>query len=149
MQVEIANNNSAIETAFASLVSAYNAVVKDVSTQEGKDSSGNAEPLYGSPTLALIQSQLSSALTSSAASGSVANVGQLGISFNDDGTLSLNTDTLDSLLNSNFSDVTGFLQNTGSFGQSSGDDLELTWARRLRMERFTWLSSRTAPRRRR
>ena len=118
VQVEITNNNSAIETAFSSLVTAYNAVVKDVSTQEGKDSSGNPEPLYGNPTLALIQSQLSSALTSSAASGSVANVGQLGISFNDDGTLSLNTDTLDSLLNSNFSDVTGFLQNTGSFGQS-------------------------------
>ncbi len=55
VQVEITNDNTAIETAFSSLVTAYNAVVKDVSTQEGKDSSGNAEPLYGSPTLALIQ----------------------------------------------------------------------------------------------
>jgi flagellar hook-associated protein 2 len=118
VQVEITNNNSAIETAFGSLVSAYNSVVKDVSTQEGNDSSGNAEPLFGSPTLALIQSQLSSALTSSAASGSVTNIGQLGLSFNDDGTLSMDTDTLDSVLNSNFSDVTGFLQDTGSFGQT-------------------------------
>ena len=118
VQVEIANSNTAIETAFASMVSAYNAVVKDLSTQEGKDASGNAEPLYGSPTLALIQGQLSSGLFSGAASGSVAGVTQLGISFNNDGTLSLNGDTLDAVLSSNFSDVTGFLQNSGSFGQS-------------------------------
>ena len=118
VQVEITNNNSAIESAFSSLVSAYNAVVKDVSTQEGNDSSGNPEPLYGSPTLSLIQSQLSSALTSASASGSVTSVAQLGLSFNDDGTLSLNADTLDTALNNNFSDVTGFMQNSGSFGQS-------------------------------
>lgn len=118
VQVEITNDNTAIETAFASMVSAYNAVVKDLSTQEGKDSSGNAEPLYGTPTLALIQGQLSSGLLSGAASGSVAGVMDLGISFNNDGTLSLNNDTLDSVLNSNFSDVTGFLQNSGGFGQS-------------------------------
>jgi flagellar hook-associated protein 2 len=118
VQVEITNDNTAIETAFSSLVTAYNAVVKDLSTQEGKDASGNAEPLYGSPTLALIQGQLSSGLLAGAASGGVAGVTQLGISFNNDGTLSLNTDTLDSMLNSNFSDVTGFLQDSGSFGQS-------------------------------
>ena len=118
VQVEITNDNSAIETAFSSLVTAYNAVVNDISTQEGNNSSGNPEPLYGSPTLSLIQSQLSTALTSGAASGSVSNIAQLGLSFNDDGTLSLDTDTLDSELNSNFSDVTGYLQNTGSFGQN-------------------------------
>jgi flagellar hook-associated protein 2 len=118
VQVEITNDNTAIETAFSSLVTAYNAVVKDLSTQEGKDASGNAEPLYGSPTLALIQGQLSSGLLSGAASGGLSGVMQLGISFNNDGTLSLNTDTLDAELNSNFSDVTGFLQNSGSFGQS-------------------------------
>jgi flagellar hook-associated protein 2 len=118
VQVEITNDNTAIETAFASMVSAYNAVVKDLSTQEGKDASGSAEPLYGSPTLALIQGQLSSGLLSGVASGSIAGVTQLGISFNNDGTLSLNTDTLEAELNSNFSDVTGFLQDSGSFGQS-------------------------------
>ena len=118
VQVEITNDNTAIETAFASMVSAYNAVVKDLSTQEGKDASGNAEPLYGSPTLALIQGQLSSGLLSGAASGSVAGITQLGIGFNNDGTLSLNVDTLNAVLNSNFSDVTGFMQDSGSFGQS-------------------------------
>ncbi len=34
------------------------------------------------------------------------------------GRLSLNTDTLDSALNNNFSDVTGFLQNRGALGRT-------------------------------
>jgi flagellar hook-associated protein 2 len=38
--------------------------------------------------------------------------------LNNDGTLTLNADTLNSVLNSSFSDVTGFLQNSGSFGQT-------------------------------
>jgi flagellar hook-associated protein 2 len=118
VQVQITNDNSAIESAFSSLVTAYNAVARDISTQEGNDSSGNPEPLYGNPTLSLIQEQLSTALMAGTASGSVSNITQLGISFNVDGTLSLNGDTLDSMLNSNFSDVTGFLQNAGSFGQN-------------------------------
>jgi flagellar hook-associated protein 2 len=118
VQVVIANDNSAIESAFRTLVTSYNAVVKDVSTQEGNDSSGNPEPLYGSPTLALIQGRLSGALLGGAASGSISSVMQLGLSLNNDGTLSLNTDTLSTALDSNFSDVTGFLQNSGSFGQT-------------------------------
>jgi len=118
VQVQITNDNSAIATAMNSFVNAYNAVVRDINTQEGNDSTGNPEPLFGSPTLALIQSQLSSALFGGAASGAISSVTQLGIGTNKDGTLSLNTDTLDSALNSSFSDVTGFLQNSGSFGQT-------------------------------
>ncbi len=123
VQVVIANDNSAIESAFSSLVTAYNAVVKDVNAQEGKDSSGNAEPLYGSPTLALIQNQLSQALLGGKASGAINNLTQLGISVNNDGTLTLDTDTLNTALNNHFSDVMGFLQNSDSFGQNFGQTL--------------------------
>lgn len=118
VQVQITNDTTDIGTALSSFVSAYNAVVNDVNTQEGNDSSGNPEPLYGSPTIALIQSELSSALFNGSASGSITNITQLGLSLNDDGTLSLDSDTLSSALSSNFSDVTGFLQNSGSFGQT-------------------------------
>ena len=118
VQVQITNNTSDVETAMTSVVNAYNAVIKDINGQEGNDSSGNAEPLFGSTTLALLQNQLSSALIGGAASGSINSITQLGIGFNQDGTLTLNGDTLDNALNNNFSDVTGFLQNSGSFGQS-------------------------------
>ncbi len=117
IQVEITNDNSDIESAMSKFVTAYNAVISDINGQEKNDSNGNPEPLFGNPTLALIQSQVSGALFAGSASGSISNITQLGIGLNDDGTLTLNTDTLDSALNSNFSDVTGFLQNSGSFGQ--------------------------------
>jgi flagellar hook-associated protein 2 len=118
VQVQITNNTTDIETAVSNVVTAYNAVITDINGQEGNDSSGNAEPLFGNTTLALLQNQLSSALIGGNASGSINSITQLGIGFNQDGTLTLNGDTLDNVLNNNFSDVTGFLQNSGSFGQS-------------------------------
>lgn len=123
IQVEITNDNPDIGTAMSKFVTAYNAVINDINGQEKNDSSGNAEPLFGSPTLALIQSQITGSLFTGAASGAINNVTQLGISLNNDGTLTLNTDTLNSVLNSNFSDVTGFLQNSGSFGQTMAASL--------------------------
>jgi flagellar hook-associated protein 2 len=118
IQVQITNDTADVETAVSNVVTAYNAVIKDINGQEGNDSSGNPEPLFGNTTLALLQNQLSSALIGGKASGSISSITQLGIGFNQDGTLTLNGDTLDTVLNSDFSDVTGFLQNSGSFGQS-------------------------------
>ncbi len=118
VQVQITNDTSSVGTAVSNVVAAYNAVMKDTNGQEGKDSSGNPEPLFGSATLALLQSQLSSALLTGSASGSIGSITQLGVGFNQDGTLSLNADSLNAALNDHFSDVAGFLQNANSFGQS-------------------------------
>ena len=118
VQVQVTNDNSSIETAVQSVVTAYNQVVTDLTTQEGNDSTGAAEPLFGDPTLALLQNSLSSALNTGAASGSVKNIAQLGLSVGTDGKLTLDASTLDSVLNSNFNDVSGFLQGAGSFGLS-------------------------------
>ena len=118
VQVQITNDNSSIEQAMNSFVSAYNTVVSDIKTQEGKDSSGNPEPLYGDPTVALIQSQLTQGLLSGSASGSIKSLQQLGISVDQFGKLSLDASTLDSALNTSFADVEGFLQNSDSFGQT-------------------------------
>ncbi|HWZ01925.1 MAG TPA: flagellar filament capping protein FliD [Edaphobacter sp.] len=118
VQVQITDDTTSIGTAISSFLSAYNKVIGDINTQEGKDSSGNPEPLLGSPVLAQLQGALTSSLFTGAASGSIKNITQLGISMNNDGTLTLNADTLNSALNSHLADVTGFLQNSGSFGQS-------------------------------
>ena len=118
VQIQITNDNGSIETAVQQMVTDYNSVITGMATQEGNTSAGVAEPLYGSPTISLIQEQLAGSLFSGAASGSVNNIGQLGISVNDDGTLTLTVSTLDSILNSNYADVQGYLQNSGSFGQN-------------------------------
>jgi flagellar hook-associated protein 2 len=118
VQVQITDDITDIGTAMNNFVTAYNTVIKDINTQEGNDSSGNPEPLYGSPTLALIQSGLTSALFRGAASGSINNLTQLGITVNEDGSLSLDTDTLNSALTSNLTDVANFFQDSEGFGQT-------------------------------
>jgi flagellar hook-associated protein 2 len=123
VQVEITNGTTDIATAVSNFVSAYNTVIGDINMEEGNDSSGNPEPLYGSPILAQLQSGITGALFAGSASGSIGNITQLGISMNDDGTLTLDADTLSSALNSNLSDVAGFFQNTGSFGQTMATTL--------------------------
>ena len=119
VQIQITNDNTDVETAVNNFVNAYNAVVKDLTGQTGNDANGNPEPLAGTPLLSQLQSSLSGALFAGSASGSINSLEQLGISVNSDGsgTLTLASDTLDSVLNSNFSDVTGFFQNANSFGQ--------------------------------
>jgi flagellar hook-associated protein 2 len=68
--------------------------------------------------IAQLQESLTGSLFGNTASGSIKNITQLGISINNDGTLALDSNTLTGVLNSNLSDVAGFLQNSGSFGQT-------------------------------
>jgi flagellar hook-associated protein 2 len=58
VQVVIDNYNSGVESSVSTLVSDYNALLSAVNTQEGNDSSGKAEPLYGSPTLTMLQQDI-------------------------------------------------------------------------------------------
>jgi flagellar hook-associated protein 2 len=219
VQVEITNDNSAVESAVSSFVSAYNQAITDLNAQEANNSSGTAQPLFGSPTVALLQEQLGAAMTfitsagltatgsqsagwtltapsatdtytavagafgtgsggtgSSAAittpstltqiaaalnaagtgyaaalnsagtaltvtaaatspatlsataptlapsgGGSITSLTQLGISVNNDGTLTLDTSTLDSVLNSNYQGVVGFFEPSATFTSFGGN----------------------------
>ena len=64
VQVVIDNDTSSIETAINTFVTDYNATMKAINAQEGKDSSGNPEPLYGTSVLAQLQEGLLSAMSS-------------------------------------------------------------------------------------
>jgi flagellar hook-associated protein 2 len=223
VQVQITNDDTDVESAVNSFVSAYNTVIGDLNTQEGNDSSGNPEPLFGNPTVATLQQELEGALTytqpanvvatnatihtADTLSGSLsiqvgtgqaqtvninpgtptlaglasainaANLGvtadvipsgnqstlslvnatggpagaiavtsnltdatsgqavtfgsaqanavtyalQLGISVNNDGTLTLDSDTLSSILNSNYQDVVNFLEPSAAYSSFGGN----------------------------
>ncbi len=120
VQVVIANDTSSIETAINTFVTDYNATIKAINAQEGKDSSGNLEPLSGTSVLAQLQEGLLSAVSSSFGSNNINSLISLGITAtaSDDGTISLNADTLSSALNSNFDQVVSLFQDTGSFGSA-------------------------------
>jgi flagellar hook-associated protein 2 len=74
IQVVIGNDNSSVETAINSMVTDYNAVMAAINAQEGNDSSGKPEPLFGSPTLSLIQQQLLSGFNVQNPNGSLDSV---------------------------------------------------------------------------
>jgi flagellar hook-associated protein 2 len=120
VQVVIANDTSSIASAISTFVSDYNTTMKAINAQEGKDSSGNPEPLYGSSILAQLQEGLQSAVSSVFGSNTINSLISLGItaSASDDGTISLDTDTLSNALNSNFDQVVQLFQGTGSFGST-------------------------------
>jgi flagellar hook-associated protein 2 len=115
VQVQIDNDTSAVTTALSTMVNDYNAVVSALSAQEGKDASGNPEPLFGSPIISQLQQMLSSALTTPSGT-SLTSPTQIGLSLNSNGSLSLDTDQLTTALNDNYSGVQALFQNTSSFG---------------------------------
>ena len=58
VQVVIGNYNTGVESAVSAMVSDYNALISAINTQHGNTSSGTPEPLFGSPTLSLLQQEL-------------------------------------------------------------------------------------------
>ena len=217
VQVVIGNYNTGVESAVGAMVSDYNSLISAINTQHGKDNSGVPEPLFGSPTLTLLQQELlgslntqnpngyldsipnssdtlsgsmtiqvgtgtaqtitlnstdntlsglasaintanfgvtanvvtdssgsrlvlvsgtsgsagaltvnsaitdattSTALNYNASSSDISSLTSLGISVNNDGSLTLDTTSLDSLLNTDFNGVFGFFQNANSWGMT-------------------------------
>lgn len=127
VQVEITNDNTDVSSAVSTFVTAYNKVIGDLNTQEGSDSAGNPEPLFGNATIAMLQEQLQQAVNFTQSSGSITTLSQLGItaSSSDDGTLTLDQSTLDTALNSNYQGAMNFFQ-AASSGTSFGDNLTTT-----------------------
>jgi flagellar hook-associated protein 2 len=74
VQVVIANDNAGVESTVSAMVSDYNAAVSAINAQEGNTSSGTPEPLFGSPTLSLLQQQLLGTLNASNPNGSLTSI---------------------------------------------------------------------------
>ncbi|ACO32457.1 MULTISPECIES: flagellar filament capping protein FliD [Acidobacterium] len=124
------NVNSSTPT-LAGLASAINSANLGVTASvitSGSDSTLSLVNATSGSTGAIgITSSLTDTTTGSAVAfgSSVANgvtsATQLGISVNNDGTLTLNSDTLNSLLNSNYQDVVNFLQPSGGYTSFGGN----------------------------
>lgn len=107
----VAPDTSSISTAINNFVSAYNTAITDVNAQFTISSDGTAQPLESDGSLRDAQQQLLSAITySTTGSDGPVNLTNLGISVNNDGTLSVDSGALSTALASNFSGVQSFLQ---------------------------------------
>lgn len=69
VQVVIGNYNSGVESTVNSLVTDYNSLVSAINAQEGVDSAGNNMPLYGSPTLSMLQQDILGAINTANTGG--------------------------------------------------------------------------------
>jgi flagellar hook-associated protein 2 len=74
VQVVISNDNSGVESTVNQFVSDYNALISAVNAQEGNTSSGTPEPLFGSPTLTLLQQELLNGLNAQNPNGTLTAV---------------------------------------------------------------------------
>ena len=120
--ITIAPDTTAIDNAIDNFVVEYNTVVGDINKQFAVNpSTGTQGPLGSDVSLRMLQSSLANdaayATTDTASQSSgVSNLGALGITMNDDGTLTVNTATLNSAVTSNPAAVSNFFTNTNSTG---------------------------------
>ncbi len=125
----VSPNTSQASTAINQFVSDYNTLIQAVNAQYSDSGSGEGV-LAEDPTIRTLQSTLMSALSyvyaPSSGSTTVSNLSDLGITVQKDGTLSVDSSTLNSVLENNFNDVQSFFQGTALNGFANSLDQQLT-----------------------
>ena len=111
----VARDTTAIETAASGFVDAYNALASQIKSRSAYGTNGTgAGSLAGDGTLRLMQDQLRGIFNTPASGGTLTSLAQVGIAFQKDGSLALDSSKLDSAIATNFSDVTNlFSSSTG------------------------------------
>lgn len=127
----VAPNTSQATQAINQFVTDYNTAISGVNAQFTFNSSTNSEgPLAGDTTVLNLQNDLLGALdyTYSPSSGTttVPNLSSMGITVNNDGTLSVDSSALQSALSNNFGDVQSFFQGSAFNGFANTLDQQLT-----------------------
>ncbi|WP_153109261.1 flagellar filament capping protein FliD [Propionivibrio limicola] len=118
MTVKIARDSSNISTQLQKFVDAYNALSSQIKTDTAYNATtGTAGKLQGEGSIRSLQSQFRSLLGQAFGdgSGSIRTLTDLGISFQDDGTLKLDSSKLKNAVNNNLDGVIEFI---GAFDQS-------------------------------
>lgn len=111
----VARDTTAIGTAVTGFVDAYNALASQIKSRSAYGTDGkNAGALAGDGTLRLMQEQLRGIFNTPATGGSLTTLTQVGIAFQTDGSLKLDSGKLNTAVSSNFKDVnTLFTSSTG------------------------------------
>jgi flagellar hook-associated protein 2 len=131
VSLSVAPNTSEASNAINQFVTDYNNAIGDLNTEFADSGSGQGT-LADDPAVRNLQSDLLSALsyTAKPASGSttttVPNLSSLGISVNANGTLTVDSTTLNNVLQTNYSDVQNFFQGSSLNGFANSLDQQLT-----------------------
>jgi len=130
--VTVGPDTTSITNSINNFVTEYNTVIGDINTQFTVNAATNEEGPLGSDTdLRVLQSSLAADITyattdPTSVSSGFSNLASLGITMNDDGTLTVDSSTLSSALTSNLSAVQNFFTNSNSTGFADNINADLT-----------------------
>lgn len=114
--ISVARDNAAIQNSVGNFVKAYNDLNNTLKGLSGYDAATKkGGVLQGDSTVLQLQSQIRSILTTSVAntSGAITNLSQVGVSFQRDGTLALDSTKLSNAISSNPQDIASLFAATG------------------------------------
>jgi flagellar hook-associated protein 2 len=109
VQVAVSPDTTKVTQAISDFVTAYNTIIQDLSSQFTFNTSTNSSgPLSGDAGARLVQTELLTAATFTTTGNSFNSLAQLGVTMNDDGTLSVDNAKLSNAVNSDFAGVQNF-----------------------------------------
>ncbi len=112
----VTRDTNAVSTAVSGFVDAYNALYSQIKSRSAYGSAtATAGALAGDGTLRLMQDQLRGIMNTAASGGTLTSLSQVGVAFQADGTLKLDSSKLSSAMADNFSDVTNLLSSATGF----------------------------------
>lgn len=131
VSLNVSPDSSQASTAINQFVTDYNALITAVNSQYTYTPGSGQGVLAEDPTIQTLQGDLLGALdyTSTTGTGSsttVTSLASMGITVNSDGTLSVDSSTLSSALQNNFSQVQNFFQGSALNGFANSMDQQLT-----------------------
>jgi len=130
--ITVGPDTTAIANSINNFVTEYNTVVGDINTQfTSNQATGDEGPLGADTDLRILQSSLASDITyattdPTSVSSGFNNLAAVGITENNDGTLTVDSSTLDSALTSNPGAVQNFFTNSNSTGFADNFNTDLT-----------------------
>ncbi len=114
--VSVTQNTASVTSAVGSLVSAYNTLNTAIQSVASYDSTTKkAGPLFGDPMINNIQNQISSVINApiSGTTSAYNTLASIGVTFQQDGSMALNSAQLNSVLASNPSDIASLFSTVG------------------------------------
>ncbi|MDD2702201.1 MAG: flagellar filament capping protein FliD [Sideroxydans sp.] len=113
VDVTVARDTAAVSKAASGFVDTYNALASKLKSLTAYGASAGA--LAGDGTLRMMQDQLRGILNTPATGGTLSTLSEVGIGFQADGTLKLDSTKLSNAMAANFSDVTNLFSSAGGF----------------------------------
>ena len=122
VNLTVARDTTAINTAASGFIDAYNALASQIKSRSAYATNGSAGgALAGDGTLRVMQDQLRGIFNTPASGGTLTSLAEVGIAFQKDGSLSLDSSKLNSAISANFSDVTNLFSSSTGFATRLAD----------------------------